>query len=988
MSEFTSESSAPSEFTSESSAPSGPTQPTQPNRLPTGGRIDRSVTLRATVDGVELTGHPGDTVASALIANGRLQVAPSIYRRRPRGILAAGVEEPNALIQLSGGRPGDSAEPMLPATAVELFDGLSAGTLSGVGRLDPGPDEALHDKKFVHTDVLVIGAGPAGLAAALAASAGGARVLLADEQPELGGQLLTDIDTDTDPALTDWVATAAAELAARPEVRVLRRTTAFSFSDNYVLLAERRTDHLGAAAPSGVSRQRLWHVRAKRVVLAAGAHERPMVFADNDRPGIMLAGAVRTYLNRYAVLPGHRAVLLTTNDSAYAAALDLRAAGAEVPALVDTRPSPPADLVEKARAAGIEVIPGALVTGTEGVERITAVRLESVQGDKGRRLDCDLLAVSGGWNPVVHLFSQARGTLAWDDQRAAFVPAGEVAGLRVAGAANGTADLPGCLAEGANAGLEAAADSGYPGALPTLPTVPARRTTPDRPVWVVPGPAGEPGEWRDHFVDLQRDATVADVRRATGAGMRSVEHVKRYTTIGTGQDQGRTSGVLANGVIAAALGLASPGELGTTTFRAPYTPVSFALMAGRNRGQLHDPVRTTAVHSWHVAAGAEFENVGQWKRPWFYPRDGEDQHAAVLRECRAARTGVGMMDATTLGKIDVVGRDAGEFLNRIYTNAFAKLKVGSARYGLMCKADGMVFDDGVTIRLADDHYYLTTTTGNAAAVLDWLEEWSQTEWPELDVTFTSVTEQWVTIAVVGPLSRSVVAAVAPELDCSAEQFPFMTVRDAALSCADSTGGIPARIARVSFSGELAYEINVASWHGLATWEAVFAAGQPHGITPYGTETMHVLRAEKGFPIVGQDTDGTVTPEDLGMSWIVSTRKDFVGRRSLGRPDTARTDRKHLVGLLPVDPGTLLPEGVQLVAEGVPITPEVGPVPMLGHVTSSYHSAALERTFALALIKNGRHRIGETVLAPLGDRTIAATVTEPVFYDREGARRDG
>jgi sarcosine oxidase, subunit alpha len=973
---------------------SGPTQPAQPHRLPTGGRIDRSVTLRATVDGVELAGHPGDTVASAMIANGRLAVAPSIYRQRRRGILAAGVEEPNALIQLHGGRPGDSAEPMLPATAVELFDGLSAETLSGVGRLDPGPDQALHDKKFVHTDVLVVGAGPAGLAAALAASAGGARVLLADDQPELGGQLLADAD----PAVTDWVATATAELAARPEVRVLRRSTAFSFSANYVLLAERRTDHLGAAAPPGVSRQRLWHVRAKRVVLAAGAHERPMVFADNDRPGIMLAGAVRTYLNRYAALPGRRAVVLTTNDSAYATALDLRAAGAAVAALVDTRTEPPADLVEKVRAAGVEVIAGAVVTGTEGVERIAAVqvnalrpdavRLESVkwdavQRDKGRRLDCDLLAVSGGWNPVVHLFSQARGTLAWDDRRAAFVPAGEVAGLRVAGAANGTADLAGCLAEGADAGIEAAADSGYPGAVPTLPTVPARRTTPDSPVWVVPGPAGEPADWRDHFVDLQRDATVADVWRATGAGMRSVEHIKRYTTIGTGQDQGRTSGVLANGVIAAALGLASPGELGTTTFRAPYTPVSFALMAGRNRGQLHDPVRTTAVHPWHVAAGAEFENVGQWKRPWYYPRDGEDLRAAVLRECRAARTGVGMMDATTLGKIDVVGRDAGEFLNRIYTNAFAKLKVGSARYGLMCKADGMVFDDGVTIRLADDHYYLTTTTGNAAAVLDWLEEWSQTEWPELDVTFTSVTEQWVTIAVVGPLSRAVVAAVATELDCSAEEFPFMTVRDAVLS-----NGVPARIARVSFSGELAYEINVSSWHGLATWEAVFAAGQPYRITPYGTETMHVLRAEKGFPIVGQDTDGTVTPDDLGMSWIVSTRKDFVGRRSLARPDTARTDRKHLVGLLPVDPGALLPEGVQLVAEGVPITPEAGPVPMLGHVTSSYHSAALERTFALALIKNGRHRIGETVLAPLGDRTIAATVTEPVFYDKDGARRDG
>jgi sarcosine oxidase subunit alpha len=465
--------------------------------------------------------------------------------------------------------------------------------------------------------------------------------------------------------------------------------------------------------------------------------------------------------------------------------------------------------------------------------------------------------------------------------------------------------------------------------------------------------------------------------------MRSVEHVKRYTTIGTGQDQGRTSGVNAIGAVAEALGARSPGEIGTTTYRAPYLPVSFAVMAGRNRGILHDPIRTTPLHRWHVAAGAEFEDVGQWKRPWFYPRPGEDMDTAVLRECRAARTGVGVMDASTLGKIEVVGPDAGEFLNRIYTNAFKKLAVGSARYGLMCKADGMVFDDGVTMRLAEDRYSMTTTTGGAAGVLDWLEEWSQTEWPDLDVTFTSVTEQWSTIAVVGPDSREVVRRLAPGLDVSAEAFPFMTFRETALA-----SGVPARICRISFSGELAYEVNVASWFGLSTWEAVMSAGADLAITPYGTETMHVLRAEKGFPIIGQDTDGTVTPYDLGMAWVVSKQKDFVGKRSLSRPDTAREDRKHLVGLLPVDPAELLPEGAQLVADGVPITPEAGPVPMLGHVTSSYRSASLDRTFALALIEGGRDRIGQTLLAPLGDRNIAVTVTEPVFYDKDGARRDG
>ena len=867
----------------------------QPNRLSSGGRIDRRTSVRISIDGTEMYGHPGDSVASVMLANGCLAVGPSIYRDRPRGILTAGVEEPNALLQVTA----PWSEPMLPASTVPAVDGLVAETLSGMGRLDPAPDEAVYDKKYVHTDVLVIGGGPAGLAAASSAVESGARVILVDDQPELGGSLLSSSTEQVDgvPALR-WAETIAESIASAPDALVLRRTTAVGgYDDNYVLAVQHRTDHLGTP-PAGVSRQRLWHIRAAQVVLATGAHERPLVFARNDRPGVMLASAVRTYLNRYAVAPGRRVLVSTTNDSAYDTVGDLVSAGVEV----------------------------------------------------GEPLDvgCDLLAVSGGWSPAVHLHCQRQGRVRWDDECAGFVPEGEVRDQHVAGAARGVFRLADCVTDGVRAGAGAGEAAGF--------------------------------RARERAAATE---TVADVGRATGAGMRNVEHVKRYTSIGTGNDQGKTSGVNAIGVIARALGSAGPGEVGTTTYRPPYAPVSFAVLAGRERGELFDPQRTTPVHSWHVEHGAEFELVGQWLRPWYYPRAGEDLDAAVARECRAARQGVAMMDASTLGKIELWGADAGEFLNRMYTNGFKKLKIGFGRYGVMCKPDGMILDDGVTLRTGENRYFMTTTTGNAAAVLDWLEEWLQTEWPDLDVSCTSVTEQWTTIAVVGPQSRAVVARLVPDLDVSAAGFPFMAFREVTLS-----SGVPARICRISFSGELAYEINVPGWYGLATWEQVHAAGADLDITPYGTETMHVLRAEKGFLIVGQDTDGTVTPQDAGMDWVVSTRKDFVGRRSFSRADTARTDRKHLVGLLTVDERSRLPEGTQLVATGQPTPSDNRPVPALGHVTSSYHSEALGQPFALALVADGRNRMGESLLAPVGDDTVEVRVTAPALYDPEGTRRDG
>jgi sarcosine oxidase subunit alpha len=964
----------------------------QSSRLSQGGRIDRSTELSFTVDGQPYVGHPGDTLASALLASGVIETGPSIYLGRPRGILAAGVEEPNALVNVR--RPGQSvAEPMVPATILELVGGIEATYLSGVGELDPGDDTSIYDKMYVHTDVLVIGAGPAGLTAASEAAATGARVILIDDQPELGGSLLSEPNAEIDslPA-ADWLSAIESRLRQEPEVTILTRTNAFgSYDANYVIALESRTDHLGAAADlTRVSRQRLWHIRAQQAIVATGAHERPLVFADNDRPGVMLASAVRTYLNRYGVVAGTRVVVATTNDSAYAMLPELATAGVEVATVADARPTLSA-AARAAQEAGVEVIPTATVVGTTGHPRVTSA-LISVIDETGvpigspTEVACDLVAVSGGWSPVVHLHSQRQGKLRWDDALVAFVPAGEVEGQQIIGAARGSFPLEACLADGARAGAIASFSAGFvteggAQALSTSTENPQPIGT-TQPLWVVRD--GDLAGLDTHFVDLQRDQTVADVLRATGAGMRSVEHIKRYTSISTANDQGKTSAVNAIGLIAAALNNgATPGEVGTTTYRAPYAPVAFAALAGRDRGDLFDPARFTSIHHWHVAQGAEFEIVGQWLRPWYYPKDGESLDDAVRRECAATRASVGMMDATTLGKIEVRGTDAGEFLNRIYTNAFKKLAPGSARYGVMCKPDGMMFDDGVTLRLDEGRYFLTTTTGGAAGVLDWLEEWHQTEWPSLDVTMTSVTEQWTTVAVVGPKSRAVIAKVAPDLDVTNEAFPFMTFRETTLA-----SGIPARVCRISFSGELAFEVNVSGWYGQQVWEDIYAAGEEFDITPYGTETMHVLRAEKGYPIVGQDTDGSVTPQDAGMGWVVSKAKDFIGKRSYSRSDTARTDRKHLVSLLPADPSLRLPEGSQLIGHTASVNAGIQPVPMLGHVTSSYHSVALGRSFALALIKNGRNLIGQTLTAAVGDRLVDVVVGETVLYDPEGKRRDG
>lgn len=922
------------------------------------GRVDRTRTLSFVFDGVTYTGHPGDTLASALLAAGVTVLGRSVKLGRPRGIAGAWTEDPVGLVQIEEPFP----EPMLQAAAVELYDGLVARGLDGQGRLATVADTARYDRRYAHCDTLVVGAGPAGLLAARTAARRGDRVVLLDDRPEAGGSLVPTDRIDGRVAHR-FVTDVVAELAENPEVSHLQRTTAFGhYDDGYVLALERRT----TGDDTLRSRQRVHRIRAGRVVVATGAIERPVAFCDNDRPGVMLASAARDHLHRYGVLAGRDVVVFTTDDAAYLAAADLAGAGARV-TLLDARAEPPAERARQCTEAGVVVRAGAELVGSDAdaTGRVSAARVRAGDGAVAggdEVLPCDLLLVSGGWTPTAHLFSHVRGELRYDESLGAFRPGAAVDATEVIGAANGVLDLAGCLFEGAG------------GDAPSSPPEPPR--TPTRVLWRT---AGDPAR---QFVDIQRDATVADIERAVGAGLRSVEHVKRYTTIGTAHDQGRTSGMIASGITAELLGRPH-GDLGTTTFRPPYTPVSFAALAGRERGELFDPVRTTAMHPWHVAHGAVFEDVGQWKRPRYFPRAGEDMDAAVLRECAAARRDVAIMDGSTLGKIDVQGPDAGEFLDLVYTNVMSSLKVGRVRYGVMCGHDGMVTDDGTVLRLAEDRFLLTTTTGGAAAVLDHLEDWSQTEVPHLRVRLTSVTDHWAVFPVVGPRSRDVIAEVFDGVDASNEAFGFMSWQDTELD------GVPVRLARISFSGELAFEVNVGARHALAVWERLVAAGRRYGITPYGTETMHVLRAEKGFPIVGQDTDGTVSPHDLGMSWAVSKKKeDFIGRRSFARPSNTDPLRKQLVGLLPADRSTRLPEGAQIVEFAPDGTLPPPPVPMLGHVTSSYRSAELDRPFALALVKGGRDRIGDVVHVPHQGGLVPVEITGSVLVDPEGARRDG
>jgi len=1005
---------------------------TRSNQRLEGGLIDRSRSLSFAFDGRRFEGHPGDTLASALLANGQTLVGRSFKYHRPRGIVTAGVEEPNALVHI--GR-GARLDPNVRATVAELHDGLVStsqnhrGSLrrdlmavndlaapllaagfyyktfmwpkafwekvyepairhsAGLGRLSGRPDPDDYDKGHLHADLLVIGSGPAGLAAALAAGRTGARVILCEEDFLTGGRLNAETHRVDGLGGSAWAADATARLQAMDNVRVMTRTSVFGAYDHGMYGAlERITDHLPSGSASGAARQILWHIRARRTVLAAGATERHIAFPDNDRPGIMMAGAVRAYVNRFGVAPGRRVAVFTNNDDGWRTATDLVAAGVEVSAVIDTRDGEPP--VNVSRLAGARVVRAGAVMATRGRLALRSIRLGN-----GAEIPCDCLAVSGGWSPNVHLSCHQRGRPAWREGIAAFVPGGTLpAGLDVAGAANGEFGLSTALQAGHRAALQALGDlvgaAGMDGV--TLdeagqPPSATNEPTAIEAYWQVPGkPAGLRKRWGNAWarawVDFQNDVTTKDITLSVQEGFAAPEHVKRYTTLGMATDQGKTSNVLGLAVLAGATGR-SIRDTGTTIFRPPWTPVPIAALAGSARGANFRPVRHTPSHAWALENGASFTEAGAWLRAQWFTRPGETGwRETVDREVRATRDGVGVCDVTTLGKIDLQGSDVGAFLDRVYANTFGTLAVGKVRYGAMLREDGFVMDDGTTARLGEEHFVMTTTTANAVGVFRHLEFCRQCLWPELDVHLVSTTESWAQYAVAGPRSRELIACLVDDLDVSNEAFPFM-------GCAVTTvcGGVPARLFRISFSGELAYELAVPTRYGDALVRRLMSAGEPLGVVAYGTEALGVMRIEKGHA-AGNELTGQTTAADLGLGRMVSGKKNCIGNVLSRRPGLIDPERPALVGFKPVDRSARLRAGAHFIAEGAAVVTANDE----GWMSSVAHSPTLGHSIGLGFLKRGPERIGETVRAcdPLRGEEHRVQICSPHFVDPEGARLRG
>ena len=979
-----------------------------------------------TFDGKKYFGHETDTLAEALIDNGVFLVGRSFKYHRPRGIISAGSEEPNAIVQLES---GNITEPNVRATEIIIYEGLSAksqnnwpsvnfdvGSINdflspffpagfyyktfmwppkfwkkyeyfirraaGLGKSPKEDDPDKYEHFHYHCDVLVVGGGISGLYAAELAARENLKVLLLEQNSKLGGEINNDPGICLKPITKEVIENFPSQLFNEiysnlrkyTNIKIVTNASVFAYMHHNYLLASQKIN-------SENIRQVIWKIRAKKVILATGSIERPLTFNNNDRPGIMLSHSARKYANRNVDL-GRNIVIFTNNDYAYQTAIDFKLLDTFIKVLVvDIRNNSKGDLIEEARALGVHILFNHIITNTKGRKKINSVFIHKIEDETNEIIDnygkvpCDLLCISGGWTPTVHLFTQSRGKLIYRDSDATFVPHKSFQNEVSVGACNGTFALDEIIDETYIKISELLSEFGKNFEKGTyINSSNIKKTFYDKMkhLWIIPSNINF-GKTK-MFVDFQNDVTAKDIKLALQEGYKSIEHVKRYTTTGMATDQGKTSNINALGIVSKLTGIPIH-RLGTTTFRLPYTPVTFGAMAGRHIKEFFDVERTTPMHQWHIENGAKFEDVGQWKRAWYYPKEGEDMYQAVNREVKATRDGIGILDASTLGKIDIKGSDSSEFLNRVYTNAWSKLGIGKCRYGLMLGDDGMVIDDGVTSRLGENNYVMTTTTGGAASVMGKLEDWLQTEWPELKVHLTSVTEQFATVSINGPCAVHLMQKLCPNQKFSKEDFPHMSFKNIKIY------DVNCRVMRISFTGEMCYEINVPSSYARSLWNKCFELGQEFNITPYGTEAMHVLRAEKGFIIVGQETDGSVTPIDLDMSWIVSKKKnDFIGKRALYRSDTVREDRKQLVGVLTNSPKEILEEGAQIVETVTNL-----PMNMVGHITSSYYSPNLGRSIALALVKEGLKKKGKKIYIPMPNKTIEAIVTDPVFIDPSNER---
>ncbi len=982
-------------------------------RLARGGRlVDRSTAQEFTFNGKTMRGFAGDTLASALLANDQMLVGRSFKYHRPRGVVASGAEEPNGLVNM--GR-GAAFEPNQRVTTTELFDGLEAesqnhwpslefdvGAINtklakflpagfyykmfihprsfwkhvyepfirksaGLGRAPKDRDADTYEHFHMHVDLLVVGGGLAGLVAALKAGREGKRVLLVEQTAAWGGRAMVDGGRIDDKDAAIWVKSAVEALENMPNVTIrLRCMGAGVYDHGLVLCYEKVREHEPDAAGP---RQRLWNVRADHVITATGAIERPLSFAGNDIPGVMLASAVRDYAVNFGVSCGDRTVVVTNNDDAYRTAIILKGEGLDIPVILDARPVVDSPWAMRAREMGIRVEAGKAVSKILGGKRVTGVAVcaQAGEGSVTEEIACDVVAMSGGWSPVVHLWSHCGGKLVWDDALAMFRPDPERPPLgadgrgfvSVVGSANGHMMTGAVMADaGAKVSVEEVAEAEM------------------MPVWMMP--QGAKRSLREKaWLDYQNDVKVSDVQLAAREGYESVEHTKRYTTLGMATDQGKLSNINGLATLSGALNKAIP-DVGTTTFRPPYTPISLGSITGAAKGDLFQPVRKTPMHDWHVAQNADFEPVGQWRRPYAFVRDGESVHDAVMREVKNTRQALGLLDASTLGKLVVSGPDAGKFLDMMYTNMMSTLPIGKCRYGLMCSENGFLSDDGVVARISEDEWLCHTTTGGAERIHAWMEDWLQCEWWDWDVYVTNVTEQYAQVAVVGPNARKVLEKLGG-MDVSKETLPFMQWADGQI------GDFKVRVYRISFSGELSYEIAVDAGQGLAFWQALMAAGEEFGVMPYGTECLHIMRAEKGFIMIGDETDGTVIPQDLNLNWALSKKKDdYLGKRAQERAYMADPNRWKLVGLETLD-GSVIPDGAYAVAEG---TNANGQRNTEGRVTSTYHSPTLDRGIAMGLILHGPKRMGEVVTFPKVDGgEVQAKIVDPVFYDKDGEKQN-